>query len=248
MANVTAGKIDDEIAQLHVAYAMTGDRRLRDALLAHYDPFAVRLARAFPSWREDRADLVQVARIGLIHAVDRFDPSRQRPFFAFARPTIVGELKRHIRDHSWRLRVPRSLQEQYLVVMRTGDDLAQELRRLPLIGEVAARTGFTDGQVLEAMELANSMTPVSVDQSALGDEPEPLSAEDPALRGVENAQTVAKALALLPERDRQAVRLRFEQELTQSQIAVRVGVTQMSISRALARSLGRMRSRPEPNA
>ena len=126
-----------EVGQLHVMYALTRDRRLRDELLAHYDAFAVRLARTFSSRREDREDLVQVARVGLIHAVDRFDPNRERPFVAYAQVTIEGELKRHIRDHSWRVRVPRSLQEQFLVVARTLEDLTQEMGRSPRIAELA---------------------------------------------------------------------------------------------------------------
>src|SRR5207248_8488008 len=140
---------DEEIAALHIMYSVTRDRRLRDELLAHYDHFAVRLGRGFSTLREDADDLVQVARVGLIHALDRFDPSRERPFLAFAHMTIIGELKRHIRDHTWRLRTPRSLQEHYLVMVRTADDLTQELRRSPQIAEIAARSGLTDEQVLE---------------------------------------------------------------------------------------------------
>src|SRR5205807_2694917 len=103
------GRTDEAIAALHIMYSLTRDCRLRDELLAHYDSFAVRLGRGFPTLREDVDDRVQVARVGLIHAIDRFDPSRERPFVAFARMTIIGELKRHIRDHTWRLRTPRSL-------------------------------------------------------------------------------------------------------------------------------------------
>jgi RNA polymerase sigma-B factor len=227
---------------MHVTYALTRDRRLRDELLAHYDAFAVRIARTFSSRREDREDLVQVARIGLIHAVDRFDPKRERPFVAYAQVTITGELKRHIRDRTWRVRVPRSLQEQYLVVVRTVDDLTQESGRAPSIPELAARAGLSEEQVLEAMEVMHSATPLSLDQPAGGDDGRTLdpAGEDGGFRRIDDQGTIARALSRLPERDRQIVLLRFEEELTQSQIAARLGVSQMCISRALSRTLRRM--------
>jgi RNA polymerase sigma-B factor len=232
----------DDLGVLHATYALTRDRRLRDRLLAHYDGFAVGLARSFPSWREDRDDLVQVARIGLIHAVDRFDPKRERPFTAFARVTIVGELKRHIRDHAWRVRVGRTLQERYVTVTWTAEDLTQELGRSPQIGELATRTGLTEAQVLEAMGVAASNAMVPVDEAIPGGESLHVSTEDGAFQRVETAQSVGRAVALLPEPAREVVRLRFEEELTQTQIAAVMGVSQMSISRGLARSLRRMRA------
>ena len=233
---------DDNLGVLHVRYALTRDRRLRDELLAHYDAFAVQLARNFSTRREDREDLVQVARLGLIHAVDRFDPNLERPFMAYAQVTIKGQLKRHIRDHTWRFRVPRSLQEQYLVVVRTVDDLTQETGRSPLISEVAARAGLSEEQVLEAMEVMHSATPLSLDQPTGGDDGRTLdpAGEDGGFRRVDDQGAITKALSRLPERDQQIVRLRFEEELTQSQIAARLGVSQMCISRVLSRTLRRM--------
>jgi RNA polymerase sigma-B factor len=232
---------DNDIAELHADYAVTRDRRQRDALLAHYDPFAVHLVRTFRSRREESDDLVQVARIGLIHALDRFDPDRGLPFTGFARATIVGELKRHVRDHTWRVHVGRTLQERCFAVLRATDELTQELGRRPLVSEVAARTAFTQAQVLEAMEVARSLAPVSADETldwaALGC----LTGHDAALQHVENEQTVRSVVAMLPERSRLAVRLRFEQELTQAEIAAQLGVAQMSISRLLTRSMRRMR-------
>lgn len=233
---------DDDAGALQATYALTRDRALREELLARYDSFAVRLARTFSSRREDREDLVQVARLGLIHAVDRFDPNRERPFVAYAEVTITGELKRHIRDHTWRLRVPRSLQEQYLVVVRTVDDLTHETGRSPCIPEVAARAGLTEEQVLEAMEVIHSGTPLSLDQPIAGDDGLTLdpSSEDGGFRRVDDQRTIAKVLSRLPERDQQIVRLRFEEELTQSEIAARLGVSQMCVSRALSRTLRRL--------
>lgn len=231
---------EDDIADLHAAYAATRDRHLRDALLAHYDSFAVQVVRTFRSRREDPDDLLQVARIGLINALDRFDPDRELPFTGFARATILGELKRHIRDHTWRIHVSRTLQERCFSVLRATDELTQELRRRPLVSDVAARTGFSEGQVLEAMEVAGSLASVSADE-ALDRAPGILAGHDAALRHVENEQTVRSVVAVLPARSRLAVCLRFEQELTQAEIAARLGVAQMSISRILARSMRRMR-------
>ena len=232
---------DGDLGALHVTYALTRDRRLRDELLAHYDAFAVRIARTFSTRREDREDLVQVARVGLIHAVDRFDPNLERPFMAYAQVTIKGELKRHLRDHTWRLRVPRSLQERYLVVVRTVDDLTQGMGRSPRISEVATRSGLSEEQVLEAMEVIHSATPLSLDQPT-GDDGRTLdpAGEDGGFHRVDDQRAITKALSRLPERDQQIVRLRFEEELTQSQIAARLGVSQMCISRVLSRTLRRM--------
>jgi RNA polymerase sigma-B factor len=232
---------DDDIAVLHTSYAAARDRSVREALLAHYDPLAVRIARAFRTRHEEPADLVQVARIGLIHAVDRFDPTRERPFRGFARATITGELKRHIRDHTWRMRVSRGLQERYMAVLHVVDDLTLELGRSPLSDEVAVRTGFSKNEVVEAMELAASIEMRSVDQAIEGEWFQ-LSIEDHGIARVVDEQTVRHIVPLLPERDRETVRLRFEENLTQSNIAARMGVTQMSISRALARSFHRMRT------
>lgn len=234
---------DGRIAAVHVMYATTRDQRLRDELIAHYDDFAVRLARGFRSRRAEREDLVQVARLGLIHAVDRFDPGRQRPFVAFARVTILGELKRHLRDHTWPLPIGRRLQEEYLLVVRTGEDLLQELGRSPRISEVAARAGLAVEQVLEAMEVIHSAAPLSLDRPPPADRPtlDP-AADDSSFRRVEERQTLSRALARLPEREQEVIRLRFGSELSQAQIASQLGVSQMSVSRVLGRTLTRMRT------
>ena len=241
-ATAAATRDDGGVEVLHVMYALTRDRRLRDELLAHYDAFAGRLARTFSSRREDREDLVQVARVGLIQAVDRFDPNRERPFVAYAQVTIVGELKRHIRDHTWRVRIPRSLQEQYLVVVRTVEDLTQECGRSPRISEVAARAGLSEDQVLEAVEVIHSATPLSLDQPIGGADGSTLdpASEDAGFRRVDDQRIITRALSRLPERDQQIVRWRFEDGLTQSQIAARLGVSQMCISRVLSRTLRRL--------
>lgn len=235
---------DVDLTELHAAFARTGDRRLRDRLLAHYDGLAVRLARRFSTRREATEDLVQVARVGLIHAVDRFDPGRGRPFAAYAHTTILGELKRHLRDHSWRLRPTRSLQEHYLLVIRTVEELTQQLGRSPRIAEVAARAGLSDEDVLEALELARA-EPVSLD-GPVDRDPESTydpGADDPGFAAVDNRLEAAGILAGMTGRDREVFRLRFVDQLTQSEIAALVGTNQMGVSRILARNVGRIRAR-----
>src|SRR2546423_11006516 len=239
------GRTDEAIAALHIMYSLTREPRLRDELLAHYDSFDVRLGQGFSTLREDADDRVQVARIGLIHALDRFDPSRQRPFVAFARTTIIGELKRHLRDHTWRLRTPRSLQEHYLVMVRTADELTQELGRSPRIAEIAARSGLTEEQILETMEVAASVRSVSLDQPVGGPEGPTIDPgdHDPGYDLVEKRRMLARIIARLPEREQEIIRLRFNHELTQNEIAARLGVSQMCISRVLARTLRLLRAR-----
>jgi RNA polymerase sigma-B factor len=238
------GDEDADLAGLHAAFARTGDRRLRDRLLASYDGLAVGLARRFSTRRETTEDLIQVARVGLIHAVDRFDPGRGRPFAAYARTTIVGELKRHLRDHTWRLRPSRSLQERYLLVIRTAEDLTQQLARSPRIAEIAARAGLSDEDVVEALELARA-EPVSLD-GPVDRDPESTydpGADEPGFAAVDNRLEAAGILAALTGRDREVFRLRFVDQLTQSEIAALVGTNQMGVSRILARNLGRIRAR-----
>jgi RNA polymerase sigma-B factor len=243
-AAAAPGGEDGDLARLHAAYARTRDQRLRDRLLAHHDGLAVRLARRFSTRRETTEDLIQVARVGLIHAVDRFDPNRGRPFAAFAHTTIVGELKRHLRDHTWRIRPTRGMQERYLLVIRTVEDLTQELARSPRIAEVAARAGLCDEEVLEALELARA-EPVSLEGPAERDRESTAdpAIDDPGFAAVDNRLEAAEILAGLTQRDQEVFRLRFVDQLTQSEIAALVGTNQMGVSRILARNLGRMRAR-----
>lgn len=233
-----------EVQRLHQAYAATGDRRIREQLFRHYDDFAVHLARRFPSRRERTEDLVQVARIGLLHAIDRFDPGRDRAFKGFAQATISGELKRHIRDHTWVMRVPRSLQEHYLAVMRAVDDLTQERGRSPRIPEVADRCGLREEQVIEAMELQASHRPVSLDVPS--SDGERRTREPAVIAGVfddiETRAQVGGLMASMPAGERGILRLRFVENLTQAEIAERVGRSQMYVSRLLGRTLERMRT------
>jgi len=229
--------------QLHEAYAATGDPSLRAELLASYDGFARALAFKYRH-RESVDDLTQVARIGLLHAIDRFDPALGRPFPLFARITITGELKRHIRDRTWTLRVPRSLQEDYLNVMRAVDELTAERSDSPSMEALAARCGMSVERVVEALELRVTQRTLSIDGPTGPGADDPvieLGEEDTGFRQLENRQLLANLLGRLPERDRRIVELRFIEELTQAEIADRVGVSQMCVSRVLARTLGRLR-------
>lgn len=236
-------RLDADRQRLHELYAATKSSMVRDELMASYDGFARSLALKFRS-RDTVDDLMQVARIALLHAIDRFDPSLGRPFPLFARITITGELKRHIRDHTWEMRVPRSLQEDYLNVMRAVDELTGEESRSPAINTLALRCGLPVERVLEAMELRVTQRALSIDAPLNVDADEPgidLRDDEMGFGHVENAELLQNLLARLPERDRRIVELRFVDELTQSEIAERVGVSQMCVSRVLARALGRLR-------
>ena len=208
-----------------------------------YDGFARSLALKFRH-RESFDDLMQVARIGLLHAIDRFDPSLGRPFPLFARITITGELKRHIRDKTWGMRVPRSLQEDYLNVMRAVDELTAEQSESPSMEALAERCQMSVERVVEALELRVSQRALSIDApvGAATDDPLiELGQEELGFRQLENRQLLAQLLGRLPERDRRILELRFIGEMTQSEIAAEVGVSQMCVSRVLARTLGRLR-------
>ena len=229
--------------ELHEAYAASGDAAIRAELMESYDGFARSLALKFRH-RESVDDLMQVARIGLLHAIDRFDPALGRPFPLFARITITGELKRHIRDKTWGMRVPRSLQEDFLSVMRAVDELTVEQSDSPSMEALAARCQMSVERVVEAMELRVSQRALSIDVPTTPGTDDPtveLGDEDTGFRQLENRHLLAHLLGRLPERDRRIVELRFIEELTQSEIAERVGVSQMCVSRVLARTLGRLR-------
>jgi RNA polymerase sigma-B factor len=235
--------LDSDRQRLHEIYARSRDPKVRDQLMASYDGFARSLALKFRS-REAVDDLVQVARIGLLHAVERFDPALGRPFPLFARITITGELKRHMRDRTWGMRVPRSLQEDYLNVMRAVEDLTAEESQSPSMEAVAGRCGIPLERVIEAMELRITQRALSIDgpPSAGFDEPViDLRADEVGFGQLENRELLRALLARLPERDRRILELRFVDELSQSEIAAQVGVSQMCVSRVLARTLGRLR-------
>jgi RNA polymerase sigma-B factor len=220
------------------------DPRARDEVIELYTPLAKYLARRFEGRREPLDDLMQVAMLGLIKAVDRFDPGREIQFTTYASATIVGELKRHFRDKGWAVRVPRRLQESGLKVGRAVSTLSQELGRSPTIREVADRIGLSDEEVLEAMDAINAYSAQSLDAPVDDDGTtviDRLRDDDDSLERLVGWATVAPAIRALPARERRILYLRFFHGQTQSEIAQEVGMSQMHVSRLLAKTLQQLR-------
>lgn len=219
---------------------------IRSQLVSIHQPLVEHLARRFRGRGEPYDDLVQVATIGLIKAIDRYDPARGVEFSTYATPTIVGEIKRWFRDKGWAIRVPRRLQEMRLEIGSATGVLAQELGRSPTVAELAERIGASEDEILDGIESAAAYSTLSLDapEGSESDGPsvlDMLGAEDEALEGVENREALKPLLAALPERERRILLLRFFAGMTQSQIAVEVGISQMHVSRLLARTLVRLR-------
>jgi RNA polymerase sigma-B factor len=241
----------DELRQLFVEYRKTGNRTIRNRLVEAHLALAVHLAKRFAHRGEPLEDLVQVASLGLLKATDRFDPSRATEFSTFAVPTIVGELKRHFRDKAWAVRVPRRMQELHLELAGAVADLTHELGRSPTTPELAERMGTSVESVLEAMEAGRSYRSESLDRPSASDaEAGPpssagLGEEDALLSTVAERSEVASLLSGLPERERTILGLRFFGGLTQSEIAERVGISQMHVSRILSKTLEALRERSD---
>ncbi len=222
-------------------------QRARDALVEQHLPLVEHLARRFRNRGEPYDDLVQVATIGLIKSVDRFDLDRGVEFSTYATPTIVGEIKRHFRDKGWAVRVPRRLQELRLSLASATSELSQRQGRSPTVSELAAHMNLTDEEVLEGLESANAYSTLSLDagDSGSGDEPMPVSEtlgiEDEGLEGVEYRESLKPMLEMLPAREKKILMLRFFRNMTQSEIANEIGISQMHVSRLLARTLAQLR-------
>jgi RNA polymerase sigma-B factor len=232
----------NETYERFAEYRRTGDRALRNQLVEEHMRLAEFLARRFSHRGESPDDLRQVALVGLLKAVERFEPDRGLQFSSFATPTITGELKRHFRDKGWAVRVPRRIQELHLELDRTVADLNQELGRPPTPGEIAQRAGVLEEDVLESMEAGSLYRLASLDSSRSDDEAAPSPAQrlgelDHELGAVENRVAVSEMLSVLPEREQKIVYLRFFEGLTQSEIAEQIGISQMHVSRLLVRSL-----------
>jgi RNA polymerase sigma-B factor len=236
-----------EDRRLLVRYHREGDPAAREQLVTRFLPLARQLARRYQRGGEQLDDLVQVASLGLLKAIDRFDPARETAFSSFAVPTILGELKRHFRDKGWSVRVPRDLQELAVKVDRVGDEMSRELGRAPTPAELAERTGTTLEQVLEAREASAAYRAVSLDRPRSEDDEDGDSfadgfgADDPGYGLAEDAATVERLMRVLSDREREVLRLRFEEDLTQSEIGQRVGVSQMHVSRLIRQSISRLR-------
>jgi RNA polymerase sigma-B factor len=219
---------------------------MRDELVRMHLPLVEYLARRFRNRGEPLDDLVQVATIGLIKSVDRFDLERGVEFSTYATPTIVGEIKRHFRDKGWAIRVPRRLQELKLALTKATAELSQRNGRSPTVAELAGHLGMTEEEVLEGLESANAYSAVSLDAPDGGDEDSPAVADslgitDEALEGVEYRESLKPLLEQLPPREKRILLLRFFGNMTQSQIAAELGISQMHVSRLLARTLAQLR-------
>ncbi|MCA1006926.1 SigB/SigF/SigG family RNA polymerase sigma factor [Rhodococcus hoagii] len=224
---------------------------LRRSIITRCLPLAEHIARRFDRRGEPFEDLVQVASIGLVNAVDRYDVNRGSDFLAFAVPTIMGEVRRHFRDTGWAVRVPRRLKELHLDLVKTSSRLSQRLGRSPTAREMAAELGIGVEEVAQGLQAANGYRALSVDAN-VGGSPEQgstlgdlLGDMDADLAGVEDHETLRVVLRGLPDRERTVLLLRFFGNQTQSQIAAHVGVSQMHVSRILSDTLASLRAKME---
>jgi len=235
------------VALSGMASADPARTRLRASTIEWYLPVAAHLARRYSYRGEPVADLIQAAAIGLIKAVDRYDPSRGVPFTSYAYPTILGEIKRHFRDTTWAVRVPRGLQEGRAHLATTMETLAGQLRRIPTTADLATALGISITEVGELQRVAEAYRPSSPhrltsegEESSLLDE---IGGNDPGFDSVDQRLTLRMLLTELPARDQHILRLRYGGGLTQTEIATQIGVSQMQISRLLKRSLTTLHNR-----
>jgi RNA polymerase sigma-B factor len=237
-----------EERRLLARYAQTRDPILLEKLVMRFMPLARSLASRYRGGREPFEDLVQVASLGLVKAIGRFDPDRGFEFASFAVPTILGELRRHFRDHAWSVHLNRGLQERNARVEKVIAELPQRLGRSASIGEIADRSGLTAEEVLEAIDAGNAHHALSADGPWYDgdDEDHPsvvdaLGEDDHGYDAVEYGAAIVPVLSQLSQRDRTVLHLRFVEDLTQTEIAARIGVSQMQVSRILRATLHRLR-------
>jgi RNA polymerase sigma-B factor len=234
-------------------YHESGDMAAREQLIERYLSLVRSLARRYASRGEQLDDLVQIGAIGLIKAIDRFDVDRGVELTTYATPNIIGEIKRHFRDHGWAVRVPRGLQELSIQLMRVVERLTTELGRSPTIGELAEATGVTEEEVLEALETSRAYSPLSlsVGSGSDDDELDPLESIgelEHEYEVSEDRAVLEPGLRVLDERERIILHLRFYEGLTQSQIAQQVGISQMHVSRLIRRALEKVRAEIAPES
>jgi RNA polymerase sigma-B factor len=234
---------DEELLE---AYHLGRDPTAREELVRRFLPFARKLALRYVHSREPLDDLVQVASVGLLNAIERFEPGRGKKFTSFAAPTIVGELKRHFRDKGWTVHVPRDLQERALAVSRHTERLSAKLGRSPTLDELATALDCTVEQVMEAIDAAHNYHPASLDAPVMHDGEdrcalaETLGNEDAGFELAEHRQVLAASWSTLSEVEREVLGLRLVHELTQREISQRIGCSQMHVSRLLRRSMIRL--------
>jgi RNA polymerase sigma-B factor len=239
--------MDTDVEALLVAYHRDGDAGARERALVELMPLVRALAARYAGRGEPLEDLVQVGSIGLIKAVDRFDIDRGVDFRSYAVPTIVGEIRRHFRDKAWAMHVPRRLKELSLRLSRVLDQLTTELGRSPTISELAAAAGVDEEDAIDALDSANAYSTRSLqapfDDGSDDSLADKLGSDERGYAEVEDGTLLAAGLAALDDRERQIVELRFFHEMTQSQIASEIGISQMHVSRLLRRALVTMRGR-----
>jgi RNA polymerase sigma-B factor len=233
--------------ELFRTYRRTADRAVRNTLVEAHRGLAASIANDYRGRGVELDDLVQIAMLGTLKAVERFDPARGIPFSSFASRTINGEIKRYFRDRTWAVRPPRSAQERHLDLRRARTSLSARLGRPPTVPELATELDISTDQVLDAMEAGAAYRATSLDARRSGDDDmstlgERLPGDDVPTRPVELRMLVDQLLKTLPEREAEIMRLRFYDELTQSEIAVRLGISQMHVSRLMRRCLDTLRA------
>lgn len=238
--------------ELFARYKENGDTEARDQLIVSHLNLVRFLASKFKNRGESLDDLIQVGTIGLIKAIDRFDPSRGLEFTTYATPTIMGEIKRHFRDKGWSVRVPRRLQELSAKVNSTVDELTVKLQRSPSVTEIAAAIGVSEDEVLEAMESSSAYSSVPLEAPGAGDDDDAPSvldhyaSEDTDLAASDDRIVLEEAIADFSPREQEVIRMRFVEGLTQVEIAERLGVSQVQVSRLLRRTLRRIQEKIDP--
>ncbi len=240
----------DRTRELFRRYKEEGDEEAREQLIESHLNLVRFLASKFKNRGEPLEDLVQVGSLGLIKAIDRFDPDRGLEFTTFATPTIMGENKRHFRDKGWSVRVPRRLQELSARVNQVTDDLTSELNRTPTVEEIAERLDTSVDEVLEAMESSSAYSSVPLEGGTTEDEDAPgiidrFATEDADLISSDDRIVIEETLASFSPREQDAIRMRFVEGLTQVEIAEKLGISQVQVSRLLRRALKRVQERLE---
>ena len=247
LADIAGNRRARQDLRLFRAWVESGDRRARAQLIERFLPLARSLARRYERGSEPLEDLVQVASVALVKAIDRYDPARGYAFSSFAVPTIAGELKRHFRDQTWIVRPPRGIQEVTLRVEGALARLTQQLDRSPTTRELAEAVGVSDEAILEAMQARSARGALSL-HAPLGDPGEAMSlqdtlgGEDPDLERAVTRAELDRLMADIPPRAREMLRMRFEEDMTQAQIGAAIGISQMQVSRILRHTIATLRA------
>ncbi len=249
MADAGDGGIDNKLADENLLlerYFHGREATVLDELVERFLPLARSLANRYSGGPEPTEDLHQVASLGLVKAIEGFDPSLGYNFASYAAPTILGELKRHFRDRGRQVHLPRGLQERIAAVDKASEELPTKLGRAPSAADVAEHTGLSLEEVLDALQAGSARRPYSLDATVGPDDEgatlvDTLGSDDSSFETVEYGEAIARTLELLPERERTILHLRFVEDLTQSEIAARTGISQMHVSRLLRRALDAIR-------